>query len=313
MNRYHTQKVCLHPVSQKPLDLLTGYQEDRERRLAFNQLAMKVFGHWFEMHNLSFETWYQAGYWNEKYIPYTLFEKGIAIANVSVNILDFNVLGNTVSTIQIGTVMTHPDYRHQQLNRLLMEQVLADWEKKVSLIYLYANPTVLDLYPKFGFTPAKEYAWYGTVNHGLKLNSGVEKLNMENRDHQALLCQSIRESVPFSKVVMYDNPDLVMFSALTMLKNDIWYLPAEHCMAIATRDEDTLHLLDVYGRQPVALERIVATLALPGTKMVHFGFTPLDCEKYQSSPVVAEDTLFIRGEPLPLTDERWMFPLLSHA
>ncbi|GEM_PF-4184024 len=45
--------------------LLVGYQRDDGYRFAFDQLAVKTF-------NLSFESWYQSGYWKDKYIPYTL-------------------------------------------------------------------------------------------------------------------------------------------------------------------------------------------------------------------------------------------------
>lgn len=34
-------------------------------RRSFNTLAKETFG-------LSFETWYQNGYWGEKYIPYSI-------------------------------------------------------------------------------------------------------------------------------------------------------------------------------------------------------------------------------------------------
>ena len=35
--------------------------------LAFNDLAVKVFG-------LSFEKWYNSDYWRNKYFPYTYFD-----------------------------------------------------------------------------------------------------------------------------------------------------------------------------------------------------------------------------------------------
>jgi len=66
---------------------------------------------------LSFESWYQLGYWNQNYIPYTLFEGGKALANVSVNQMNFNIIGKNYSAVQIGTVMTDENYRCQGLCR----------------------------------------------------------------------------------------------------------------------------------------------------------------------------------------------------
>jgi len=54
-------------INDKNFTLLHGYQKDTKLRHSFNQLVEQVF-------HSSFEDWYQLGYWNEKYIPYTLFD-----------------------------------------------------------------------------------------------------------------------------------------------------------------------------------------------------------------------------------------------
>ena len=73
-------------VNDKPYDLHIGYQKEETLRKAFNHLVEKTFP-------FSYESWYQAGYWNDNYIPYTLFDKERALASVSVNIMHFEVLG----------------------------------------------------------------------------------------------------------------------------------------------------------------------------------------------------------------------------
>ena len=54
--------------------------------------------------------------------------------------------------IQLGTVMTAPPCRKQGLSRFLMEEIKKDWEGRCDGMYLFANDTVLDFYPKFGFS-----------------------------------------------------------------------------------------------------------------------------------------------------------------
>lgn len=54
-------------MQDKRYSFLKGYQNESKYRLAFNNLAKKVFG-------ISFEDWYQSGYWNEKYIPSVNFQ-----------------------------------------------------------------------------------------------------------------------------------------------------------------------------------------------------------------------------------------------
>lgn len=112
---------------------LKDYQKESKYRLAFDNLITKVFG-------LSFEEWYRAGYWNDRYIPYTLFGES-AVANASVNIMDFSTLGEQKRYIQIGTVATDENYRKKNLSRFLMENILQEWNKTVILfIFLLINP-----------------------------------------------------------------------------------------------------------------------------------------------------------------------------
>lgn len=146
-------------MKDREYTFLVGYQKDNRYRTAFNDLVKKVFG-------LSFEEWYRAGYWNEKYIPYTLFDGENAAANVSVNIMDFVSFGEQRRYIQLGTVLTHENYRNNNLSRFLMEKVLAEWTNKCDFIYLYANKSVLEMYPKFGFDRVNEYEYYKTVVKG---------------------------------------------------------------------------------------------------------------------------------------------------
>ena len=124
-------------------------------RTAFFALAQQVF-------DLSFQNWYEQGWWGERYIPYTFFEGGRAVANASVNLIDTMDDGRPKRYIQIGTVMTHPDFRGLGLSRRLITTLLTDWMERCDGIYLYANDTVLDFYPKFGFIQAEEPAFQST-------------------------------------------------------------------------------------------------------------------------------------------------------
>ena len=59
-----------------------SYQENSSLRRRLDSLAQATFG------GLSFEAWYQAGYWQDKTIPYTLFDGENAVANVFVSLFD---------------------------------------------------------------------------------------------------------------------------------------------------------------------------------------------------------------------------------
>lgn len=52
--------------------------------------------------------------------------------------------------------MMHPDYRNQGLSGKLMNHIIEVYEQEYNFIYLFANESVLDFYPKFGFEKVQE-------------------------------------------------------------------------------------------------------------------------------------------------------------
>ena len=83
--------------------IIKNYRTDDVLRESFNRLAKITFG-------LDFEQWYKNGYWNDKYIPYSVAADGKVISNVSVNLIDCNIMGKNKRYIQLGTVMTDSEY-----------------------------------------------------------------------------------------------------------------------------------------------------------------------------------------------------------
>lgn len=134
------------------LELNCDFKDNDVLRSSFNNLTEKTYG-------FNFENWYENGCWRDLHIPYSLIYENKVVANVSVNIIDFLVLGEKKRYIQLGTVMTDKDYRNQGLCRKLMGIVLEEWENKCDMIYLFANDSVLDFYPKFGFVKSNEYQY----------------------------------------------------------------------------------------------------------------------------------------------------------
>ena len=155
-------------VKDKSYRLVVDYKDDEQLRASFNLLTQKTYG-------FDFEDWYQSGYWTNRYIPYSLVDGNQIVSNVSVNVIDFIVEGQSRKCLQIGTVMTDLSYRKQGLNRILMNRVLGDWRDKSDLIYLFANNTVLDFYPKFGFSPVNEYVHSMPIAPEKKCKSGLYK------------------------------------------------------------------------------------------------------------------------------------------
>lgn len=280
-------------------------RENTSIRLSFSELSKEVFG-------LSFEKWYQDGYWQDKYIPHVLIHNDKVVANVSVNIIDTNIQGQLKRYIQIGTVMTDCDYRNKGLSRKLMDKVLEDWKDKCDAIYLFANDSVLDFYPKFGFIKAIEYQYSKEVVPAI---GKIRKLNMTDDNDIKLLKSYYEKSNPFSMLPMLNNYGLLMFYCSSFMKNCVYYLEDVDAIVIVEYDAETLTCFDIYCDADKSMDEIIATIAKEDCKNIIFGFTPKDVSGCTVKSFEEDDrTLFILGSKENIFDKyKIMLPLLSQA
>lgn len=299
-------------------------RQDDARRGAFERLAKETFG-------LSFEEWYQKGYWTEKYWPYTLFDGERAIANVSVNPMEILWRGEQRIYVQLGTVMTAPEYRHRGLMRELMEKVMADWEDRCDGMFLFANKTVLDFYPKFGFRKEPQYEFgraflcvYERGRGDLGIITGrpasrggmtAQKLDMEKEESRALLKKYYGKKNPFSELQVVENFELLMFYCGAFMKDFVWYVPEYDAVMVAEQDGEILRCYDVFCDDGKDLAAILLAVAGEGTSRAELEFTPKDRTGFDCRIADEDDdTLFVlSGKENLFHGNQLKFPVISHT
>jgi GNAT superfamily N-acetyltransferase len=283
--------------------IIKNYKDNNKYRLGLNKLTQATYG-------FDFEEWYQQGYWSDKYCPYSLVHEEQVVANISASTIDFLIEDKLWHTLQIGTVMTAEAYRKKGLSRELMNIVLAEYEDSCDLIYLYANDTVLNFYPKFGFEQAEEYNYSKTVIKG-KDNPPYRKLNIKESSDKDLIIRIVTNTCPASRISMIGNPGLDMFYLISFMAEDIYYIEALDLVAVAEFDGDSMFLFDVFCEHKVDLEIVMNTLMNKGEMKVTLGFTPLDVNSYTCERLKEEGTtFFIKGGRFY---KKGRFPILSHA
>lgn len=273
-------------------------------REEFMELAIKTF-------NLDFHNWWENGFWEDKYIPYVMTDGRQVIANVSVNIMDMVQDGEPKRYIQLGTVMTAPEFRRQGFSRQLMEAVLDDWKDRCSGVYLFANDSVLEFYPRFGFKKAEEYQ----VSLDISPKPGrTRRLDMSSPKDVQELFRYYKKGSPHSRFSMADNEGLLAFYCTGFLKGNVYILPEFDAAAVAERDGSSCICYDIFSDGKAELKDILEVLAVPETKRAVLGFTP-KVPIGKAELLEEEDTtLFILdGKGDLLQGGRMMFPLLSHA
>lgn len=116
--------------------------------------------------------------------PYAFVERNKVIANASANIIDLRWQGEPRRYIQIGTVMTEPDHRNKGISRPAYPSHPAGLAAGGGRLLLFANPTTVDFYPKFGFTRSEEHQYIMPVS---RRAGDFRKLDMDSADDVALL------------------------------------------------------------------------------------------------------------------------------
>ncbi len=282
----------------------TEIRDNPALRNSFFSLAQQTF-------DLDFEPWYQGGGWQDRYLPHALVYDGQVAANVSVNRISFQLGGRRRTYLQLGTVMTHPKYRGMGLSRFLMETVLQTWSDRCDGMYLFANDTVLDFYPKFGFVRAEEAQPFlpATPQKPIPLR----RLDPGNQADRALLLNAYHCSNPFSSFFMEENDGLLLFYALGPFR-DLLYAPLEkNAVAILEEDGDTLFCHELLGQWAGDLEKTLNQLARPHTRRIGLGFTPKDKLPGMTWQPGEEHLFVLSGKENPFAGQKLFFPTISHA
>jgi GNAT superfamily N-acetyltransferase len=290
-------------INQEEYALITDYRDTDYYRRSLNRLTRQTYG-------FDFEEWYRQGYWGDGYRPYSFLHNNEIIANVSANPIDFLIDGRLHHVLQIGTVMTDHAYRRRGLSRILLQTVLSEYEASCEMIYLYANDTVLDFYPRFGFTEAEEYIHTKYFREQEK-KLPVRKLDMLKEADRALVLRLVMNTKPYSKYAMVDNPGLVMFYLTSFLAEEIYYMEELNLVAVAAYEEDNLLLTDLFCEKEVDMDTVINALVNKPEMKVTLGFTPADTVSFTAERVKEKGTtFFVRGRNLI---DKGRFPVLSHA
>lgn len=293
----------------------TEVRDNDVQRASFNQLVRNTFG-------FDFTEWYRAGYWGEMYIPHVLLDGNQVVSNVSVNIMHFEVCGIQKNYIQLGTVMTDSRYCGRGLNRYIMENILEEYAGRADGIYLFANDTVLDYYPKFGFVPAKEYEYFMVCGDMDNIEPYIiEKTDMSQNQQYRRFYSAI-ESYHYNTGFLNQNDGMYMDKNIGLyyfwmsagFGDCVYYISESNVYIAASIEGEVLYIHQVFGKEHIEIKRLAKSFG-GRVKEVVTGYTPACKEEFQAREHKEEDcTLFIMGEDLQqMEKEKMMFPVFSHA
>lgn len=290
------------------LKLISDYKNNIVYRDSFNDLAKQVFG-------LDFQPWYKRGYWNDLYICHSFLVKEKIVANVSTTRMNLVIDGKDVSAIQIGTVMTDPTYRKKGLSTALLDHVLKKFAKE-DLIFLFANRSVLDFYPKFGLVELPEYEY----TYELDRPSGctpryITKLDpLQDNEHLSIIFDIYSKKVCRPQLDAKDTEGLLAFYCLLVFHDAVYYIKELNVILIFKIENNVLQLYEVISEKQLLFEQLIAFI--PGTfNEISFYFIPdFDDINVCIKPKIKgiDDVLFVKMNRSLFPNEI-LFPITTHA
>lgn len=286
------------------MKLIKHYRHDAALRQSFNALAEATFG-------LNFENWYQNGFWGDNYDPYSIWEDGKVVANVSLNRTDMAIDGQTRRLYQLGTVMTDPAYRNRGYIRILMAEIGKDITDADG-VYLFANDGVLEFYPKFGFVPGKEHFFTKSVQQDGPCR--MKNVPMRTSEDWNKLKHAMEKSTFRSACAMVNNPGLIFFYVSQFMQDCVYHDETLNAWVIAEVEDVELLIHNVFAPAEVSLDSVIQAFGSE-IRTAALGFTPVDPDGFVCQEYREEDcTFFIKGNGFrDFADRKLRIPSLSHA
>lgn len=263
-----------------------------------NDLIMEVFG-------FSFEAWHEVKVWDDRYESYSVIEDGVMLANVCVFKLDLMINGEVVRAHQIGAVATRKNCRGRGLARILMEHILEKYPDVPT--FLFANSSVLDFYPKFGFKRIYE----SSPSIAMRIdNKGANAKKLPALDLR--VWAHLRSGRHSSKVLDCENANPVeLFHMMMDYDDSIYYWRNLGLIVVAEQNGNELFIPYLSAPDGLGFEQILEVLPFEGIERIRFGFMPDGwVDGIEWAPVKDDDkAMFVRGNiSFP---EPFEFPVMS--
>lgn len=272
--------------------MIKDYYHDKKLRTAMSQLALNTFG-------INFELLYQKGYWAKGFSCYSFFEDDKIVSNVSYHKLEIEKDDKRYTAMSIDSVMTDPSYRKKGYARQLLEEVLIDHPADV--IFLSANETVTEFYPRFGFEPIKHIKYKDLNIERYTLGDKGRKLNIDQ--DIKLIDEYVRKRLKNSKEMYVYHDDYIKMFYMLYLYSDYIYLHKD-AIVICQKKNNILYVHDIY----MISEQSIYDLIGPYTKDVDHIQYSFEVKVDNLTPYEDNNSYFFVKTNLMALKQPWSYP-----
>lgn len=292
------------------LEYISRYSNDTLTREKLYPLFEAVFGIPADV----LKDFYQRGFWNPTYRPYTLFDGEMAVANASMFAMPLQIKGKRVRAAGIQSVMTHPEHRGRGYMKQLIAKMLDEIDQEFEAAFLQTESP--ELYTPFGFRAVTEHRFVAPLpipHVPLQGTGDVRKLDFLNESDVDIVRGLFQHGQPVShEFAPLDHASsfyLNMYSPYFHEK--LYYSAALHAVLVYEADGETLRLFDVVAEKLPSLEEIMTQIGAP-VSQVEFSFSPdrFGIRECEAIPVTSGNQLMVRG-PVGLEPDLFKLPITA--
>ncbi len=277
------------------MQLLFCNRNDKQYQKQLNSLLKPIF--------LDFTFWYDLDLWDQNYESYSIMHAGEIVSNICVYKTDVMFRGKQHRALSIGAVATKEEYRGSGYAGTIMEHILNKYPN--TPMYLAANESVVDFYPRYGFERIEEHL---PVAHYL-IDNTIAPQKIQYSDPK--VWNHVYKQKNFSTALDCQNTACItMFHIYEgYLKDCIYEIPTLDTTVIATQDRNTLKIIGVFSLRDISFFELAQHLPFQNVSTVEFGFMPYWSDlRFEMQPYET-DPLFVRNIACELGD--FKFPELS--
>jgi GNAT superfamily N-acetyltransferase len=268
-----------------------NYDSIVEKREKLFPLFKKVFGFGESV----LKDFYASGFANPTYTPFTFFNDGAAIANVSMFDMPMLINDRKVNTAGIQSVMTEPQYRGKGLFKKLFEMMLSEIDNRYDTSFLFTN--IPELYIPFGFREVKEYFFVASYKKGTEQREpSVRKLDIFNAEDVLVIKEQFKHFIPISNVFspLSHAPSFYLNMFDPYFNEKLYYLKELEVIIVFEIVNNTLKLYDLIGSEIPKIEEIVTSIGAP-VSQIEFHFHPELFALQDLKPIHSPGHLMVRG------------------
>jgi GNAT superfamily N-acetyltransferase len=248
------------------LSFRSRYWDDRGAKAEFKKFLRAI-------HGLDLGLWEERGFWDDAYMPFSLFDGDRVVSSVCLYSMDMVLGGRPCKVGQLSGVGTLAEFRGQGLNRGLTRAAL-EWASPTHAgFFLFADDDAVPFYRRCGFEPAPETSWTMAVEKPA-LRPGLRKLDPEDDRDIDLVFGLACARDPVSDALGVFNPKLLMFHWLLRLREHGYHVPDLEVVVFFRTEGEVMTLIDVVGKQVPPFHDLHPYLAGETHGEVRFGFIP---------------------------------------